>query len=103
MRRESAKHRARRLAEDRPSVRAAVFARDGYRCRLADVDGAGRCFGGLTFHHVRKESQGGVYTVDNGASLCAHHNDELEANADLAAIARRLGLVERREDRAADR
>lgn len=85
-------------AADRFVVRALVFARDGYRCRLADVDGAGRCFGPLTPHHVRKASQGGEYTPANLAVLCAHHNDEIEADADLAALARTLGLVRRRGD-----
>lgn len=83
-----AEERARR---DR--VRAEVFERDERTCRLAGVRGAGRCFGPLTFHHRLKAGQGGTYTVRNGAALCAHHNDELEASADLAAIGRRLGLV----------
>lgn len=77
----------------RARVKAAVFERDGYRCRLAGVAGAGRCFGELTFHHRRKASQGGRYTFENGAALCAHHNEQLEADADLAALGVRLGLV----------
>lgn len=81
----------------RAEVREAVFRRDQV-CQLAGVDGAGRCFGGPTFHHRRKAGQGGEYSVENGALLCAHHNDELEANADLAALGRRLGLVKRAGD-----
>jgi len=79
-------------------IRERVFARDGYRCRLQAVEGAGRCFGGITPHHVVKASQGGAYTVDNLVTLCAHHNDQVEADADLAALAHRLGLVTRRGD-----
>lgn len=74
-------------------VRAVVFARAGYRCQLADQAGAGSCWGGLTYQHRRKASQGGQYTVENGAALCAHHNTELEANADLAQLGVQLGLV----------
>lgn len=72
------------------TVREEVFRRDGYRCRLAGVSGAGRCFGPLTYHHRRKNGQGGLYTVSNGATLCAHHNDELEANVKLVAIAKAM-------------
>lgn len=90
----SAKRRAE--LEQRPRIRAAVFLRDGYRCRLAGIDGAGRCFGDLTPHHVVKASQGGAYDIGNLVSLCAQHNDRLEADADLARLAMSLGLVERR-------
>lgn len=77
----------------RRAVREEVFARDG-GCRLAGVEGAGRCFGQpMTFHHRRKASQGGAYTVANGACLCSGHNDQLEADADLAALGVVLGLV----------
>jgi hypothetical protein len=79
----------------RAEVREAVFHRDG-GCLLRGVDGAGRCFGGLTPHHRRKASQGGTYDEDTLATLCAHHNDELEANADLARLGVELGLVIRR-------
>lgn len=81
---------------ERAVVREAVFTRDGC-CVLRGVEGAGQCFGSpFTPHHRRKASQGGAYTVDNLVTLCAHHNDELEANADLAAIGVALGLVIRR-------
>jgi 5-methylcytosine-specific restriction endonuclease McrA len=79
-------------------VREAVFARDGHQCRLAGVEGAGPCWGPLTVHHVVKASQGGLYEVGNLVSLCAHMNDQIEADADIAAIARSLGLVVRRGD-----
>jgi len=83
--------------ERRADVREDVAKRDGRRCRLDGVAGAGRCFGPLTFQHCRKASQGGAYSVENGALLCSHHNCELEASADLAAIGAALGLVVRRE------
>lgn len=79
----------------RSKVREQVFARAGYRCELA---GHGECFGPLTFHHRRKASAGGGYTVANGSSLCGSHNDRLEADADLAAFARSVGLVVRHGD-----
>lgn len=78
--------------------RELTFARDRYRCRLEGVPGAGRCFGRISFHHRRKASQGGPYTVANGATLCLGHNDRLESDADLAALGRRLGLVLRAGD-----
>jgi hypothetical protein len=89
--------RKKRRSAAEVKVRLAVFARDRV-CRLKGVDGAGPCFGGPTFHHVRKEGQGGEYTEENGALLCAGHNDLIEADADVAAIARKLGLVKRRGD-----
>lgn len=79
-------------------VRLEVFDRDGHRCRLAGVEGCGPCFGRLTFHHRRKAGQGGAYSVANGAALCAGHNDLIEADARVAKIARRLGLVLLRTD-----
>jgi len=89
-------------ADYRRLVREAVFRRDGYRCRLAGVDGAGDCAFGLTPHHVLKSKHGGAYDESNLVALCAHHNDEIEANADLAALARRLGLVRRSSEKSAD-
>lgn len=90
----------------RADVREAVFRRDGYRCRLeraaGEVDGewidAGPCHFGLTPHHVHKDGQGGAYDEANLVTLCAHHNDEIEANPRLARLARSLGLVKRRAD-----
>lgn len=77
-------------------IREAVFERDHHRCRLLGVEGAGRCFGGLTAHHIVKASRGGPYAVENLATLCAFHNDHIEADADLATLAESLGLVRRR-------
>jgi 5-methylcytosine-specific restriction endonuclease McrA len=91
------KGRGKMTADEKRPIREAVFARDMHRCQLADLGG---CFGGLTPHHRRKASQGGGYTVENLVSLCAHHNDELEADADLASLARERGLVVRRDDTA---
>lgn len=94
LRHASPKRMARWDAED--EIRQAVFARDRWRCQLEDVKAAGPCRGRLTYHHRRKASQGGEFTVENGATLCLHHNCELEADADLAALAVTLGLVIRR-------
>lgn len=77
---------------EKVQIRDAVFRRDG-GCLLA---GHGRCFGGLTAHHVVKAGQGGAYSLANLRTLCAHHNDQLEADADLARVAVGLGLVVRR-------
>lgn len=79
-------------------IRAEVFRRDGYRCRLERVPGAGRCSGPISYHHRRKGGQGGGYTVENGATLCVGHNDRLEADADLALLGRTMGLVLKRGD-----
>lgn len=85
--------------KDRRAVeRQAVFEAAGYKCQLVGIPEAGRCFGGLTFHHRRKAGQGGGYIRQNGAALCAHHNDEIEADADLAVLAHELGLVVKRGD-----
>lgn len=70
----------------RAGVRETVFARDG-GCVLRSFGG---CFGGLTFHHLCKASQGGEYTEANGATLCVFHNDAVE---DHPIIAAQLGLV----------
>ncbi len=91
---------AKREAEaaERFVVRERVFARDGHQCvvpRLAALAGVasavvGACFGPLTYHHLKKASAGGPYTVDNGASTCAFHNGWIE---DHPYLARSLGLV----------
>lgn len=94
--------RAKRLTADerldRDEIRQHVYRRDHYRCVLRDVAGAGACFGGLTPHHVRKAGQGGAYDVANMRALCAGHNDRIESDAELAVLARSLGLVKRRGD-----
>lgn len=79
-------------------VRRDMLARDGHRCQLDNVPGAGRCAGRLTPHHRRKSGQGGGYTLENLVTLCAGHNDRLEADADLALLARTMGLVLKRGD-----
>lgn len=73
----------------RSTIRRAVWERDGC-CRLAHHS---QCFGKPTVHHRRKASQGGEFSEANLAALCSHHNDQLEADADLAAYARSIGLV----------
>lgn len=90
---------ARRSADAtaRSAVRERVFERD-QRCRLEHVEGAGECAGRLTPHHVRKSSQGGAYDESNLVAMCASHNDRIESDADLAALARSMGLVIRRGD-----
>lgn len=90
----SDKRRAQWAAED--EVRQAVFARDRWRCQLERVDGAGPCLGRLTFQHRLKASQGGKFTMENGATLCWSHNERLEQDADLARLGVELGLVIRR-------
>lgn len=87
----TSKKRVRELRE-RPAIRSRVFERDG-GCLAAAVEGLGRCFGHLTPHHIVKEGQGGKYTEDNLITLCVHHNDLLEADANAAAIAKVAGFV----------
>lgn len=87
----------------RAVTRAVVFARDRHRCQLAKAGreyglDVGRCFGPPNAHHIRKAAQGGAYIESNLCLLCAHHNSELEANADLALFARSVGLVKMRGD-----
>jgi 5-methylcytosine-specific restriction endonuclease McrA len=89
-------NKRRKEAAARAVIRGEVFQRDGFRCELDGFLGAGRCFGPLTPHHVIKASQGGAYSVENLRTLCAHHNEQLEADADLARLAEGLGLVKRR-------
>lgn len=91
---------AKREAEaaERFIVRERVFARDGHCCvvpLLAVNAGLGQvmvgaCYGPLTYHHLKKASAGGPYTVDNGATACAFHNGWIE---DRPHLARSLGLV----------
>jgi hypothetical protein len=76
--------------DERAEVRAAVFARDGGRCRL-EGSLLGPCIGPLTVHHLWKDGQGGPYLPVNLLTLCAGHNDGVEPmdRADAEA----LGLV----------
>ena len=76
----------------RAVVRAAVFERDNHQCRIAPLLTGewSRCFGRLTAHHLKKESQGGNYTMGNLISACVFHNDWVE---DQPELARQLGLV----------
>lgn len=87
----SDKRRAELPAE--AAVRAAVFERDGYRCRIKPLLKGTRwerCWGRLTAHHLKKDGQGGGYTMENLISACAGHNDWVE---DHPALAKQLGLV----------
>ena len=78
---------------DEAAVRAAVFARDGNRCRIKPLLRGTRwerCWGRLTVHHLRKASAQGAFTEENLIAACAGHNSWVEDHPDLA---RRLGLV----------
>ena len=83
---------------ERASVREQVFARDGYRCLLADGGPHwcrwDSCFGNLTVHHLRKAAQGGTYELEQLITLCAHHNDSQE---DHPAASLACGLTVRGE------
>lgn len=85
--------RAEAEAAERRETADAVIAAAGGRCVLAGVPGAGRCFGRPTRHHVRKQSQGGRHDEDNGVCMCAWHNDQIEADPELARLAHSLGYV----------
>lgn len=96
------KRRESALAE-RAIVRERVFARDHWRCQVAERAAetgydAGHCFGRLELHERRKASQGGAYDEANGVAVCSHHNAAMESDADLARWARSVGLVLRRGD-----
>jgi hypothetical protein len=58
------------------AVRTAVFERDGWQCALAN--GLTYCDGPLNFHHRRKASAGGAYSIANGLTLCQLHNGRVE-------------------------
>lgn len=83
----SDKRRALRALER--VVQRQVFERDR-SCRLGFLGG---CFGAPTYQHIKKASQGGRYTVENGALLCAYHNDAIESDVRIACAARVAGLV----------
>lgn len=91
-RRENAKHEA---------IRVRVFERDDWTCRAALHGVGGPCFGPLTPHHILKASQRGKYEESNLVTLCAHHNDLIEQDADFAATMHRLGYVRRSGEAAA--
>lgn len=90
---------------DEHEIRQRVFRRDG-GCLLRaggpydhlKTDAVPSCFGPLTPHHRRKSGRGGAYSMANICCLCAHHNDELESDADYASWARTVGLVVRQSD-----
>lgn len=51
-----------------PALRAAVFARDGYKCKKCG------CTTGLHCDHIIPESKGGMAIMSNLQTLCAFHN-----------------------------
>lgn len=84
------------VVAEHETVRAAVFARDGYRCLLAGRRDVPACFGINTPHHLRKSGQGGPYVVENLVTLCLSHNDTwVEGHGDAAWA---LGLLCRNGD-----
>lgn len=93
------------LRDEHAEVRAAVFARDRWRCQLeadllvrrhradrALLEAVGPCRGPLTPHHLQKASGLGGYTLENLTSLCAGHNNWVE---DHPTLATELGMVRR--------
>jgi hypothetical protein len=60
---------------------------------------AGQCLGRLTPHHLRKQGQGGPWTLTNIVALCARHNGWVENHPDLAHD---MGLVIRTGETYAD-
>lgn len=94
----AASEKRRAATVERATVRAAVFERDRY-CQLRDLDPTHRCHGRLTPHHLRKEGQGGPYTLENLLALCVGANDWVETEPRLAWT---WGLVVRAGETAAD-
>lgn len=109
MRQRSKKGNARAAAQK--VIRLAVFERDGHRCQIrewlarADLTPArraeirasmGECFGELTPHHLKKQSQGGKDTMTNETSLCVFHNDTWVE--DHPTMAHEIGLTIRTGD-----
>ena len=72
------------------AVSDAVVRRDG-GCILRSL-ASHRCGGPLTVHHLRKQSAGGRWTLDNCVCLCASANTMVE---DDPPWGRWLGLVVR--------
>ena len=58
----------------REEFRAAVFKRDGYKCRYCDGTE------NLDAHHItdRNELPSGGYVVENGITLCPLHHEQAE-------------------------
>lgn len=81
---------------ERDPIREAVFERDGWQCAMAN--GLFYCDGPLTYHHRRKASSGGAYSIANGMTLCLHHNGQVEdepwAFGDLAKNGRQVVVRE---------
>lgn len=100
-------------APDREAARAALYSRDGTRCRLLGVSVARvtvessphhfpsipPCFGRPTPHHLRKQGQGGSWDLTNLLVLCSLHNEWVERERPLAW---HLGLVVNRGDEPLD-
>jgi hypothetical protein len=82
--------RRRDAIPERHAVRWAVFERDGHCLLDRRTSYGGSCYGPPTFHHLRKEGQGGAYTAENGVTLCAHHNGWVENYPEVAYA---IGLV----------
>ena len=81
--------------------RELAFARDRQVCRLAHIWPHNQgvvppCIGPLTPHHLRKAGQGGPYTLINLLTLCAGHNDWIEAAP--RDLVHAMGLVMNRGD-----
>lgn len=80
----------------RRGVREAVFARDGFRCRIAPLlitagfHSTSQCHGPLTPHHLKKASGGGEYTEANIVTACLFHNDLMENEP---IIAEKINMV----------
>lgn len=72
------------------AVTEQVFRRDG-GCILSHL-ASHRCHGTLTPHHLRKQSAGGQWTLENCVALCAGANGMVE---DEPGWARTIGLVVR--------
>lgn len=81
--------------DERAAVRAAVFERDGH-CVALDLWPGHRCWGdeAKTFHHVKKASAGGAYSIANGKTLCSGFNSFVEdAVGDDRLLLKQVGLV----------
>lgn len=76
-----------------------MFERDRYHCRLTGWELAGSCVGVNTFHHIKKASAGGGWSLLGGVTLCSRHNGWVE---DFPLAAHHLGLVCRNGDTLAE-
>lgn len=93
MRRTPSPKQRKRIA-DRKRTREQLLS-EATGCAVRLLNGPGRCWGPLSFHHVLPVARGGADGIENSEAVCLEHNRLISQDTEVMRWAYENGLLKR--------